>query len=90
MTWCAPARSAISAARNFSGWHLFMKSLAISDRNGLARYVAHQAYHLRPSASTTNGSFMPLALDQHVSAVVGARWAGPPDGQDPPQRPDRR
>lgn len=29
---------------NFSGWHL-MKSLAISDRNGLARYVAHQAYY---------------------------------------------
>ena len=29
---------------NFSGWHL-MKSLAVSDRYGLARYVAHQAYY---------------------------------------------
>ena len=29
---------------NFSGWHL-MKSLAIADRHGLARYVAHQAYY---------------------------------------------
>src|ERR1700733_11481837 len=28
---------------NFSGWHL-MKSLAVSDKYGLARYVAHQAY----------------------------------------------
>ena len=29
---------------NFSGWHL-MKSLAVSDRYGWARYVAHQAYY---------------------------------------------
>ena len=31
-------------ASNFSGWHL-MKSLAVSDRYGLSRYVAHQAYY---------------------------------------------
>src|SRR5208282_6478761 len=29
---------------NFSGWHL-MKSLAVSERYGLARYVAHQAHY---------------------------------------------
>jgi aryl-alcohol dehydrogenase-like predicted oxidoreductase len=29
---------------NFSGWHL-MKSLAASEKYGLARYVAHQAYY---------------------------------------------
>jgi len=29
---------------NFSGWHL-MKSLAVSDRYGWPRYVAHQAYY---------------------------------------------
>ena len=29
---------------NFSGWHL-MKSLAIAERYGLPRYVAHQAYY---------------------------------------------
>src|SRR5690606_2854403 len=29
---------------NFSGWHL-MKSLAVSERYGWARYVAHQAYY---------------------------------------------
>jgi aryl-alcohol dehydrogenase-like predicted oxidoreductase len=31
---------------NFSGWHL-MKSLAISERRGWARHVAHQAYYSR-------------------------------------------
>jgi len=29
---------------NFSGWHL-MKSLAVADRYGYARYVANQAYY---------------------------------------------
>jgi aryl-alcohol dehydrogenase-like predicted oxidoreductase len=29
---------------NFSGWHL-MKSLAVSEKYGLARHVAHQAYY---------------------------------------------
>jgi aryl-alcohol dehydrogenase-like predicted oxidoreductase len=29
---------------NFSGWHL-MKSLALSEKYGLSRYVAHQAYY---------------------------------------------
>lgn len=29
---------------NFSGWHL-MKSLAVSERYGYSRYVAHQAYY---------------------------------------------
>ncbi len=29
---------------NFSGWHL-MKSLAVSEKYGLCRYVAHQAYY---------------------------------------------
>ena len=29
---------------NFSGWHL-MKALAVAEKQGLARYVAHQAYY---------------------------------------------
>ena len=29
---------------NFSGWHL-MKSLAVAERHGWPRYVAHQAYY---------------------------------------------
>jgi aryl-alcohol dehydrogenase-like predicted oxidoreductase len=32
------------AASNFSGWHL-MKSLAVADRYGWMRFVAHQVYY---------------------------------------------
>ncbi|HWA36415.1 MAG TPA: aldo/keto reductase [Burkholderiales bacterium] len=53
---------------NFSGWHL-MKSLAYSDRHGLARYVAHQAYYSLVGRDY-EWELMPLALDQKVSAVV--------------------
>ena len=53
---------------NFSGWHL-MKSLAVSDRYGYARYVAHQAYY-----SLLNRDYewelLPLGRDQGVGAVV--------------------
>jgi aryl-alcohol dehydrogenase-like predicted oxidoreductase len=53
---------------NFSGWHL-MKSLAVSEKCGLSRYVAHQAYY-----SLVNRDYewelMPLGLDQKVGAVV--------------------
>jgi len=53
---------------NFSGWHL-MKSLALSDGRGLARYVVHQAYY-----SLLNREYewelMPLGLDQGVGAMV--------------------
>ena len=53
---------------NFSGWHL-MKSLAYSDRHGLARYVAHQAYYSLVGRDY-EWELMPLALDQKVGAVV--------------------
>jgi aryl-alcohol dehydrogenase-like predicted oxidoreductase len=53
---------------NFSGWHL-MKSLAVSDRHGLARYVAHQAYYSLVGRDY-EWELMPLALDQKVGAVV--------------------
>ncbi len=53
---------------NFSGWHL-MKSLAISERYGLARYVAHQAYYSLIGRDY-EWELMPLALDQKVGAVV--------------------
>jgi aryl-alcohol dehydrogenase-like predicted oxidoreductase len=49
-------------------WHL-MKSLAWSDRHGLARYVAHQAYYSLVGRDY-EWELMPLALDQKVSAVV--------------------
>jgi aryl-alcohol dehydrogenase-like predicted oxidoreductase len=53
---------------NFSGWHL-MKSLAISERHGYARYVAHQAYYSLIGRSY-EWELMPLGLDQKVGAVV--------------------
>ena len=53
---------------NFSGWHL-MKSLAVSDKYGLARYVAHQAYYSLIGRDYES-ELMPLALDQKVGAVV--------------------
>lgn len=56
------------AASNFSGWHL-MKSLAVSDKYGWGRYVAHQVYY-----SLANREYewelMPLGIDQKVGAIV--------------------
>jgi aryl-alcohol dehydrogenase-like predicted oxidoreductase len=53
---------------NFSGWHL-MKSLAVSEKYGLARYVAHQAYYSLLGREY-EWELMPLGLDQGVGAVV--------------------
>ena len=53
---------------NFSGWHL-MKSLAVSDKRGFARYVAHQAYYSLIGRDY-EWELMPLALDQKIGAVV--------------------
>lgn len=53
---------------NFSGWHL-MKSLAVSEKYGLCRYVAHQAYYSLIGRDY-EWELMPLALDQKVGAVV--------------------
>jgi aryl-alcohol dehydrogenase-like predicted oxidoreductase len=53
---------------NFSGWHL-MKSLATSEKSGLARYVAHQAYYSL-AGRDYEWELMPLALDQKVGTVV--------------------
>ncbi|MDZ4753345.1 MAG: aldo/keto reductase [Phycisphaerae bacterium] len=53
---------------NFSGWHV-MKALAASEKYGLARYVAHQAYYSLIGRDY-EWELMPLALEQGVSAVV--------------------
>jgi len=53
---------------NFSGWHL-MKALAVSDRYGWPRYVAHQAYYSLIGRDY-EWELMPLALDQKVGTVV--------------------
>jgi len=56
------------ACSNFSGWHL-MKSLAISEKYGLARYMAHQA-HYSLLRREYEWELMPLALDQKVGTIV--------------------
>lgn len=53
---------------NFSGWHL-MKSLAVSEKYGLARHVAHQAYYSMIGRHY-EWELMPLGVDQGVGAVV--------------------
>lgn len=53
---------------NFLGWHL-MKSLAVAQRYGYPRHVAHQVYY-----SLLNRDYewdlMPLGIDQGVGALV--------------------
>jgi aryl-alcohol dehydrogenase-like predicted oxidoreductase len=56
------------AASNFSGWHL-MKSLAIADRYGWTRYVAHQVYYSLVGRDY-EWELMPLGTDQKVGALV--------------------
>jgi aryl-alcohol dehydrogenase-like predicted oxidoreductase len=53
---------------NFSGWHL-MKALATSEKYGLARHVAHQAYYSLIGRDY-EWELMPLGLDQGVGVVV--------------------
>ena len=56
------------ACSNFSGWHL-MKSLAVSNKFGWPRYVAHQAYYSLVGREF-EWELMPLALDQKVGTMV--------------------
>ncbi len=56
------------ACSNFSGWHL-MKSLAVADRYGWTRYIAHQVYYSLVGRDY-EWELMPLALDQKVGALV--------------------
>lgn len=53
---------------NFSGWHL-MKSLAVADKYGYPRYVAHQAYYSLVGRDY-EWELMPLGLAEGVGAVV--------------------
>lgn len=55
-------------ASNFSGWQL-MKSLAVADRHGRSRYVAHQAYYSLVGREY-EWELMPLGLAEGVGAVV--------------------
>lgn len=55
-------------ASNFSGWHL-MKSLAVSEKYGLGRYVAYQGYYSLVGRDY-EFELMPLGLDQGVGLMV--------------------
>ena len=56
------------ACSNFSGWHL-MKSLAVSDRYGRIRYVAHQVYYSMIGREY-EWELMPLGEEQGVGALI--------------------
>jgi aryl-alcohol dehydrogenase-like predicted oxidoreductase len=53
---------------NFSGWHL-MKALAISERDGLSRFISQQINYSLLSRDIEN-ELMPLGLDQRVGIMV--------------------
>ena len=53
---------------NFAGWQL-MKSLAVADRHGWPRHVAHQVYYSLLGRDY-EWELMPLARDQGVGALV--------------------
>jgi aryl-alcohol dehydrogenase-like predicted oxidoreductase len=53
---------------NFSGWHL-MKSLAVADRLGRARAVAHQVYYSLLGRDY-EWELMPLGHDEGVGAII--------------------
>jgi aryl-alcohol dehydrogenase-like predicted oxidoreductase len=56
------------ACSNFSSWHL-MKSIAVSEKYGWARYMGHQA-HYSLLRREYEWELMPLALDQRVGTLV--------------------
>ncbi|MGP8252936.1 MAG: aldo/keto reductase [Terracidiphilus sp.] len=56
------------AASNFSGWQI-MKSLAVAERNGWTRFVAHQVYYSLIGREY-EWELMPLGIDQKVGALV--------------------
>lgn len=56
------------AASNFSGWHL-QKSMAVSERYGWARYVAHQVYYSLVGRDY-EWELMPQAYAEGLGALV--------------------
>lgn len=56
------------ACSNFSGWAL-MKSLAVADRYGWTRFVAHQVYYSLIGRDY-EWELMPLGVDQKVGALI--------------------
>lgn len=59
---------------NYSGWHL-MKALAIADRYGWTRFVAHQAYYSLIGRDY-EWELMPLGIEEGVGGVIWSLLAG--------------
>jgi aryl-alcohol dehydrogenase-like predicted oxidoreductase len=59
---------------NYSGWHL-MKSLAVSERNHLTRFVSQQI-HYTLQAREAEYELLPIALDQGLGVLVWSPLAG--------------
>jgi aryl-alcohol dehydrogenase-like predicted oxidoreductase len=59
---------------NFSGWHL-MKSLAIAEKYGLPRHIAHQVYYSL-AGREFEWELMPLGLDQKVGTIIWSPLGG--------------
>lgn len=53
---------------NYSGWHL-MKALAISEREGLSRYISQQINYSLAARDVEN-ELIPLGLDQRVGVMA--------------------
>ena len=62
------------ACSNYSGWRL-MQSLAVSDRYGWSRFVAHQVYYSL-AGREYEWELMPVGHDQGVGAVIWSPLAG--------------
>jgi aryl-alcohol dehydrogenase-like predicted oxidoreductase len=56
------------AASNFTGWQL-MKSLAVAEKYGWTRFVAHQVYYSLVGRDY-EWELMPLGVDQKVGALI--------------------
>ena len=77
---------------NFSGWHL-MKSLAIAEKYGLPRHIAHQVYYSL-AGREFEWELMPLAVDQKVGTIIwsplgGGRLTGKVRRDQPPPHGSR-
>ena len=62
------------ACSNFSAWHL-MKSLSISEKMGLTKYVAHQLYYSLIGRDV-EWECIPLGIDQGVGSMIWSPLAG--------------
>jgi aryl-alcohol dehydrogenase-like predicted oxidoreductase len=61
-------------ASNYSAWHL-MKALAVSEHNGLSRYVSQQIYYSLQSRDAES-ELVPVSIDQGLGILVWSPIAG--------------